>query len=182
MNLSRWVATTLMHHAIQMLPRDRTLWAQAMLCEIDHISDDRAALRWALGCVFTGYAERIRSSLTAHQPQLATPYATMKGSDMPSQQLNRISGIAALVLSLTALLPVAIPFVQMLLGHPPIHSRDEGASAHIFQLSVCLCGLAFLLFLATSDWHQAKSHILRRIAAPIAALTLAFAGVSFMHL
>ncbi len=184
MNLSRWVAVALMQHTARMLPRNRTLWAQAMLHEIDLISDDRVALRWAFGCVFTGYTERIRSIFTAPKPQLATPYAGVKGSDMSAQQLNRISGIAVLTLSLTALLPVAIPFVQMLLGHPPIHSRDEGSAAHIFQLSVCLCGLALLLFLATSDWRKTKAPILRRLAVPIAALALAlaFAGVYFMNL
>lgn len=182
MTLLRRSALALVHHTGFVLSRGHAEWAQAMLYELDHIEGDGAAFYWALGCAFAGYSDRVRSILFMHQPQFLASYALQKRGDMQSQQVNRISSIAILVLSITALLPVAIPFMQILLGHPLVHERDEGASAHIFQLSVGLFGLSLLLFLATSDWHQPKKYLLRRIAFPVTALALAFAGVYFMHL
>ncbi len=47
---------------------------------------------------------------------------------MRGQQINRVSGKVLIVLSLIALLAVLIGYTQ-----PP--QTDEGAAAHIFQLS-----------------------------------------------
>lgn len=57
--LARRAARRLAAHAAQMLPRERADWARAMRREIDHVPEDGAALRWALGCVAASYLERI---------------------------------------------------------------------------------------------------------------------------
>jgi hypothetical protein len=59
----RW-AVTLARHAAQVLPgarpnRTAGVWAEAMRRELDYIADDRAALRWALGCVVASYKARL---------------------------------------------------------------------------------------------------------------------------
>ena len=60
----RWrrIATVLAGHASGVLPRARSAsspWADAMRRELDYIDDDRAALRWAIGCVTTSYAAQL---------------------------------------------------------------------------------------------------------------------------
>ena len=58
---------------------------------------------------------------------------------MRAQQINRISGKALIVLSLTALLAVLSGYFQ-----PP--QPDEGSAAHIFQLSIVALVPAIFLF------------------------------------
>ena len=83
---------------------------------------------------------------------------------MRGQQINRVSGIVLIVLSFTALLAVLSGYTQ-----PP--RPDEGAAAHIFQLSVVGLVPMILLFLATTDWKQPlRSAQLLAIPAPILAL------------
>jgi len=55
----RCAAQALAGHAARVLPRARADWARAMRRETDQVANDRAALRWALGCVFASYLERI---------------------------------------------------------------------------------------------------------------------------
>src|ERR1041385_272760 len=43
----------------------RSPWAEAMRRELDYIADDRAALRWALGCLAAGYRMRWTQRLRA---------------------------------------------------------------------------------------------------------------------
>jgi hypothetical protein len=88
--------------------------------------------------------------------------------------INRVSAIGLIVLSLTALLDV------LLLGYtrPPL--PDEGAGAHIFQLSiVALVPMAFL-FLATADWTQ-PFRTVGRLAFPAAVVILAFAALYYLE-
>src|SRR5271170_4895034 len=59
--LARKWALALMRHARHVLPRNRSLWAEAMLHEIDHIENERSALSWAFGCVLASYSERIKA-------------------------------------------------------------------------------------------------------------------------
>ena len=68
---------------------------------------------------------------------------------MRAQQINRVSWIVLIVLSLIALATVVSGFLQ-----PPQSQTDEGAAAHIFQLSIVAFVPATLLFLATADWSQ----------------------------
>jgi len=66
MNRWRRMAVTVVRHAARVLPGAGSPWAAAMRHELDYIADDRAALRWALGCVAASYAARL-----ATFPQLA---------------------------------------------------------------------------------------------------------------
>ena len=93
---------------------------------------------------------------------------------MPGRQINRVSAIGLIVLSLTALLDV------LLLGYtrPPL--PDEGAGAHIFQLSLVALVPMGILFLATADWTQ-PVRIVRRLAFPAAVVVLAFAALFYLE-
>jgi pimeloyl-ACP methyl ester carboxylesterase len=57
----RWrrVAQKIAGHASRVLPGARSGWADAMRRELDYIEDDRAALRWAIGCITASYAARL---------------------------------------------------------------------------------------------------------------------------
>ena len=94
---------------------------------------------------------------------------------MRGQQINRVSTIGLIVLSLTALLTVllglALPAV--LGGHIPPPEPDEGTGAHIFQLSIAALVPVGFLSLATADWTQPLRSV-RRLAFPAAAVVLAF--------
>jgi hypothetical protein len=59
--LSRWrrIALKIVGHASWVLPGARSGWADAMQRELDYIEDDRAALRWAIGCVTASYSSRL---------------------------------------------------------------------------------------------------------------------------
>jgi len=93
---------------------------------------------------------------------------------MSADQINRVSSVALWVLSLTALLDV------LLLGYtrPPL--PDEGAGAHIFQLSIVALVPAGLLFLATADWAR-PARSARRLAVPALVVVLAFAALYFLE-
>ena len=54
----RRLAVKLVRHAAAGLS-GASPWARAMQCELDYIDDDRAALRWALGCVIASYKLRL---------------------------------------------------------------------------------------------------------------------------
>src|SRR5438309_1641896 len=57
----RWrrIAQKVAGHASWVLPGARSGWADAMRRELDYIEDDRAALRWAIGCVMASYTARL---------------------------------------------------------------------------------------------------------------------------
>ena len=74
---------------------------------------------------------------------------------MRTRNLNRVSGIVLVLLSLTALLIVLWGYTQ-----PPL--PDEGTGAHLFQLSILLLAPTGLLFLASVDRRQ-----FRRAAIPL---------------
>jgi len=58
-------------------------------------------------------------------------------------------------------------------GSNPFHEADEGAGAHIFQLSIVALAPTTLLFFATADWTQ-PVRSMRRLTFPAAAVVLAF--------
>ena len=93
---------------------------------------------------------------------------------MRAQQINRVSTIGLIVLSLTALLDV------LLLGYtrPPL--PDEGAGAHIFQLAIVGLVPTGLVFLATADWTQPLRAV-RRLAFPAVVAVLAFAALYYLE-
>jgi len=92
---------------------------------------------------------------------------------MRGQQINRVSGIVLIVLSFTALLAVLSGYTQ-----PP--RPDEGAAAHIFQLSIVALVPMILLFLATADWRQPLRSA-RPLAFTAAALVLAFGALNYLE-
>lgn len=92
---------------------------------------------------------------------------------MTGQQINRLSGRVIFVLSLTALFTVLLGYTQ-----PP--QPDEGALAHIFQLTIVALAPTILLFLATADWKQGLRSA-RPLAFPAAALVLAFAALYYQE-
>lgn len=58
-SLTRCFARRLAAHAARVLPSHRADWARAMQSEVDQLSRDSVALRWALGSVVASYLERI---------------------------------------------------------------------------------------------------------------------------
>jgi hypothetical protein len=93
---------------------------------------------------------------------------------MRGQQINRMSTIALIVLSLTALLDV------LLFGYTQPPLPDEGTGAHIFQLSIVALVPTGFLFLATADWTQ-PVRTGRRLAFPAAVVVLAFAALYYLE-
>jgi len=94
-SLSWRVASGLTAHAARILPPERREWSQAMIAEVDHLPSAGAAMRWAIGCIFAGYFERMR---TMNHP---------------------IGHVARWVLSLEMLIcfvPVTVLFVGVILG------------------------------------------------------------------
>jgi hypothetical protein len=91
---------------------------------------------------------------------------------MPSQ-VNRVSGRIVHVLSFTALLAVLSGYTHPL---PP----DEGAAAHIFQLSIAALIPTGLLFLFTADWKQPARSV-RTLVGSGAALVFAFAALYYLE-
>jgi hypothetical protein len=92
---------------------------------------------------------------------------------MTAQQINRITGRLATALSLLALLMVVIGYTQ-----PPL--PDEGALAHIFQLSIVALVPTILIFLGTVDRKRPWQEV-RFLAFPAAALGLAFAALYYLE-
>lgn len=92
---------------------------------------------------------------------------------MRTQQINRISSRVLIVLPFIAFLTVLTGFTQ-----PP--QQDEGARAHIFQLSIVAFVPVLLLFLATADWKQPLRSA-RPLAVPAAALILAFGALYYLE-
>jgi hypothetical protein len=55
------IAKALAGHAARTLAPERHDWSRAMLNELDHLPDAGTAIRWALGCLFAGYIDRIHT-------------------------------------------------------------------------------------------------------------------------
>lgn len=93
---------------------------------------------------------------------------------MRRQQINRVSTIGLIVLSLTALLDV------LLLGYTQRPLPDEGTGAHIFQISIVALVPTGFLFLATADWTRPVRTV-GRLAFPAAVVVLAFAALYYLE-
>ena len=92
---------------------------------------------------------------------------------MREQQSNRTAFTMIVVLSFLALIAVLSGYAQ-----PP--QPDEGAAAHIFQLSIVALVPMILLFLATADWRQPLRSA-RPLAFPAVALVLAFGALYYLE-
>lgn len=88
-------------------------------------------------------------------------------------RVNAVSGKAILILSLLALLTVLAGYFT-----PP--QPDEGALAHIFQLSIVALLPTLLIFLLTADWKRPLRAV-RRLAPSGAVLAAAFVGQYFLE-
>jgi prepilin signal peptidase PulO-like enzyme (type II secretory pathway) len=95
---------------------------------------------------------------------------------MTAQQINRLSANITIVWSVLALLTVLSGYT-----HPPQPSEaDEGAAAHIFQLSMVAVAFSMLVFLVTADWRKPLRSV-RPLAFPATALALAFAALYYLE-
>lgn len=136
---------------------------------------------WLPGCTISAVAREMLRITPAREDasrNLALSIQKIPGESgkevaMRGQQINRISGKVLIVLSLTALLSVLRGYMQ-----PP--QPDEGAAAHIFQLSIVALVPMILLFLATADWRQPLRSA-RPLAFSIAALVIAFGALYYLE-
>jgi hypothetical protein len=94
---------------------------------------------------------------------------------MLGQQINRVSWIVLVVLSLISLITVVSGFFQ-----PPQPQTDEGAAAHIFQLSIVAFVPTTLLYLATADWSQ-PFRTARALALPFVIVLVAFGVLYYVE-
>ena len=92
---------------------------------------------------------------------------------MDRKKINRSASRTILVLSAIALVAVLSGYIQ-----PP--QPDEGAAAHIFQLSIVALVPMLMLFSGTADWRQ-PWHILRSLTLPTMALLFAFAALYYLE-
>ena len=92
---------------------------------------------------------------------------------MTSLQIHRVTGKIVIVLSGLALLTVLIGYTQP-------HLPDEGALAHVFQLSIAALVPAILFFLGTADWKRPGQEV-RSLAFPAATLVLAFGALYYLE-
>jgi hypothetical protein len=95
---------------------------------------------------------------------------------MRVQQINRISAVFLVILSVTALLTVLNGYREP----PQALPADEGTGAHIFQLSIAALVPMTVLFLATADrrqpWRSAQL-----LAFPVVATVLAFGALYYLE-
>jgi hypothetical protein len=96
---------------------------------------------------------------------------------MDREKINRISGIAPIVLSLMAF---CLVIAAVLNGWEKGYA-DEGAVAHIFQLLIVAEVPFILAFLATADWKRVL-RVVGLVALQGAALVLALAPVAYFRL
>jgi hypothetical protein len=94
-------------------------------------------------------------------------------SEEHKQEIHSFCSYAALFLSVVAMLTVLTGYLQ-----PP--QADEGAGAHIFQLSIAALAPTILVFLATADWKRPLRGA-RPLAFAAAALVLAFGALYYLE-
>lgn len=146
------------HRAARLLPSGRSDWAQAMVRETDLIENDFSALSWAVGSIFAGCVERIRTMAFR-------------------EQVNGASGAAPVILSFLAL---GIALFAGLSGAER-DATDEGALAHIFQLLIVAQLPIIAVFLGTANWKQIGS-LMRPLAMQAGGVALALGAVAYFNL
>lgn len=93
------------------------------------------------------------------------------------QGINRVCLIAPIVMSLLALLLVAVSLVT---GWER-GLKDEGAVAHSFQLLIVLQAPLLAIFLMTADWSRVR-RVAGALAIQVAAVGLALSPVAILRL
>ena len=95
---------------------------------------------------------------------------------MDGDRINRMSSVGMFVLSLTAsVVPWSLAWLRGF-DQPP--EQDEGAPAHLFQLSIALLVPVTLTFIATADWARPWL-MLRRVAMPTVLVVLSVAALFY---
>ena len=92
---------------------------------------------------------------------------------MTTLHINRISSRVLLTLSVVA-------FVTVLTGYFQRPQRDEGTSAHIFQLAIAALMPTLIIFLMTANWKQ-PVRSLRLLAFAGTLLTGAFGALYYLE-
>jgi hypothetical protein len=147
----RRLARALVNGARAALSADHSQWADAMEGELLAISDDRLALRWAVGCFVAGQRACLRI------------------------QLGRLSASVPLAMSLSALAMVLGHFALYGIVHEP----DEGTPAHVFQLLMIL-QLPLIAFFAMRWLPRAPGPALQVLALQTAAAGAAIISVLYL--
>ena len=163
-SLWRRLARRLTRYAANALPESRSVWAEAMINELEHIEGDFTAVRWAAGCVLASCIER--------------------GGHEMDPETNSFIG---LVRKPSAFIPVAMSVsalgvigVAAMLGRL-VPQPDEGAEAHLWQL--LMAGqLPVLAFFAVKWLPRAPRQAVYVLALQAAAVMAALAPVYFLHL
>jgi hypothetical protein len=91
------------------------------------------------------------------------------------EKLYRVGGRALVALSLGALLAVGTGYLS------PESRGDEGAAAHIFQLTVLAVVLVGTVLLSTMRLSAGWSRTARPLAVPVAVLALAFGALYYLE-
>jgi pimeloyl-ACP methyl ester carboxylesterase len=68
-NLLHRLAAWLVRHASRTMPHTRSIWADAMRSEFEHIKDQPGALLWAAGCILASYKCRLAELQARHALQ-----------------------------------------------------------------------------------------------------------------
>jgi len=163
----RRLARALIAHAKSVLPPSRSLWAEAMKRELDHIENDFEAARWAAGCVIASYMER----------------GGRKMNQSFGAMVRKPSAYLPLAMSITALAFLGGAYIVALAnGHAGLQREpDEGTIAHLWQL--LMAGqLPVLLFFGVKWLPRAPKQTLYVFAVQVGAAIAAMAPVYFLHL
>jgi hypothetical protein len=157
-SLPRRLAFRLVTLAGRVLPPGRSVWAEAMKSELEHIDGDLEALKWAAGCVLTGYVER------------SNEFSFTAVAKKPSAVLPMAMSLAALAVVLVNLSTSGL-----------VHQTDEGAAAHIWQL---LMGgqMPILLLFAVKWLPRAPRQTVCLLVLQAGAALAALAPVYFLNL
>jgi hypothetical protein len=95
-------------------------------------------------------------------------------------RLNQASTVGLIVFSATAFAVALRLWYGMATGRVPPPNGDEGAAAHIFQLSIAALLPVGFLFAVTADWTQPVQAV-RRVVLPGVIVMLALGTVFYLE-
>ena len=166
-SLGRRVAFALIVHAKKMMPPSRSVWADAMEHELQHIEGGLELLSWAAGCVIATYI--VRGGRTLDQS-----FGII---------VRKPSAFVPLAMSVTALALLGGAYIFGLVTGQGglVREPDEGSIAHLWQL--LMAGqLPVLAFFAIKWLPQAPKQALCVLALQGGAVLAAMAPVYFLNL
>jgi len=161
------VAFALIAHAKKMMPPSRSLWADAMEHELQHIEGSLELLSWAAGCVIATYIER----------------GGRKMDQSFGMIVRKPSAFLPLAMSVTALALLGGAYIfGVATGQGGlVREPDEGSIAHLWQL--LMAGqLPVLAFFAVKWIPRAPKQTLCVLALQGGAALAAMAPVYFLNL